>query len=143
HLLTGHTHSQKTVTVLQSVCLLVPFIMSRKTPLWTIETTMTEHEDKPGGSDDDIFELLAPPLGGDSEELKRSPAQSGTGLEGLAALGGQLPPGFTQMFSQFATGSIFPTSSESDTSVNWELAHNLARQSAVADGDPSVGPRAE
>jgi len=104
---------------------------------------MTEHEDKSGGSDDDIFELLASLFGGDSEELKRSLSQSGTDLEGLEALGGQLPPGFTQMFSQFATGSIFPTSSESDTSVNWELAHNLARQSAVADGDPSVGPRAE
>src|SRR5699024_12835918 len=98
--------------------------MSRKTPMWRIETTMTEHEDKSGGSDDDIFELMASLFGGDSEELKRSLSQSGTDLEGLEALVGQLPPGFTHMFSQLATGSTFPTSSASHTSVIWDLSRN-------------------
>src|SRR5690625_4206833 len=99
---------------------------------------MSEDPQNPERPEGDIFELLASLFGGDRESMERALSQSGINPAELQAMSAQMPatpPGLEHMFSTLAGGST------SQGPVNWELAHNIARQTAVANGDPSVGPR--
>ncbi|HLS04091.1 MAG TPA: zinc-dependent metalloprotease [Actinomycetales bacterium] len=100
---------------------------------------MSEDQPFPEEPEGDIFELLASLMGGDREAVERALSQSGINPADLEAMRGQmpgLPMGMDQMFS-----SLMGT--QASGPVNWDLAHNIARQTAVSQGDPSVGPRVE
>lgn len=100
---------------------------------------MSEDPNIPEEPGDDILELLASLFGGDREAARRALSQSGINPADLGNLasGGGIPPGFEHMFSAFSAAT-----GENQGPVNWELAHNIARQTAIEKGDPSVGPRA-
>src|SRR5690625_7214848 len=98
---------------------------------------MSEDPQNPERPEGDIFELLASLFGGDRESMERALSQSGINPAELQAMSEQMPaipPGLEHMFSTLAGGST------SQGPVSWELAHYIARQTAVANGDPSVGP---
>src|SRR5690625_6345680 len=101
---------------------------------------MSDDARGPEEPEGDIFELLASLFGGDRESMERALSESGINPAELQAMSAQmpaLPSGMEQMFSAL-TGS-----GPSQGPVNWELAHNIARQTAVAECYPSVGPRVE
>src|SRR5690625_859490 len=101
---------------------------------------MSDDARGPEEPEGDIFELLASLFGGDRESMERALSESGINPAELQAMSAQmpeLPSGMEQMFSALTA------SGPSQGPVNWELAHNIARQTAVAEGDPSVGPRVE
>src|SRR5690625_5723661 len=98
---------------------------------------MSEDPPHPARPEVAIFELLASLFGGNRESMERPLSQSGINPAELQAMSEQMPaipPGLEHMFSTLAGGST------SQGPVNWELAHNIARQTAVDDGDPTVCP---
>src|SRR5690625_3083159 len=103
---------------------------------------MSQDDHTPEDNEGDIFEMLASLFGGDKDAAKRALSQSGINPEDLQAMGAQVPGmsgGLEHMMSAFLSSAASPGASQGP--VNWELAHNIARQTAVANGDPSVGPR--
>src|SRR5690625_3843460 len=99
---------------------------------------MSEDPQNPERPEGDIFELLASLFGGDRESMERALSQSGINPAELQAMSEQMPP------IPPALEHIFPGLARCSTSqcpLNWELSHNIARQTAVASADPSVGPR--
>lgn len=105
---------------------------------------MSESHETPDEPEGDIFDMLAQLFGGDREAAKRALSQSGINPADLEAMGAQmpaLPPGLEHMFTAMMSSATTPGASQGP--VNWELAHNIARQTAITNGDPSVGPRVE
>lgn len=101
---------------------------------------MSQDPNDPQDPDGDIFEMLAALFGGDREAAERALSQSGISPADLSAMGAGMPAmagSLEQLFSSFATAS------SGQGPVNWELAHNIARQTALAKGDPSIGPRSK
>lgn len=99
---------------------------------------MSEHPSDSPDPQDDIFEMLASLFGGDRDAAERALAESGISAADLSAMGAGMPAisgSLEQLFTSFAT------SSAGQGPVNWELAHKIARQTALAKGDPSIGPR--
>ncbi|WP_182111896.1 MULTISPECIES: zinc-dependent metalloprotease [unclassified Actinotalea] len=99
-------------------------------------------------------QLLRQVLGPDADEVLREMSERG----GLGALGLTGPDGTPLDLAQMAAAAGLPDdpavlsqilgqiqrmlAASGDGPVNWELAHDLARQAAVAEGDPSVGEAA-
>src|SRR5690625_1330277 len=101
---------------------------------------MSEDPQNPERPEGDLCELLAALFGGDRESMERALSQSGINPAELQAMSEQMPaipPGLEHMFSTLAGGST------SQGPVNWELAHNIARQTALATRERSVRPRSE
>ena len=97
-------------------------------------------------------QLLRQVLGPDADAILRELSERG-GLEGLGFAGGEGPVDLAALAAAAglpqdpaALREILAQvqrvlAASGDGPVNWDLAHDLARQVAVADGDPSVSDR--
>ena len=84
-----------------------------------------------------LAELFGSILGGDGREILRELRSQGADLASLAASAG-LPADAATL--QAMVSQVQRMLAESgDAPVNWNVAHDVARQAAVQGGDPSVG----
>jgi putative hydrolase len=95
----------------------------------------------PGPDDDTPFdprfeELLRSMLGPDADEALRELRARGLDPQALAAAGG--PAADPQLFQHVLAQVQRLLSTPSDGPVNTDVSHDVARQVAVAEGDPSV-----
>ncbi|MDM7831878.1 zinc-dependent metalloprotease [Cellulomonas edaphi] len=89
----------------------------------------------PDGSGEPWEQMLRAMLGPGADEAIRELRERGidpSAMPGLPTDPVQLQQAFTQMQSMLAASG--------DEPVNWQMAHDLARQQASAEGDPSLTP---
>ena len=81
-------------------------------------------------------QLLRQMFGADSDEALRQLRAQGMDPAALAAASGL--PNDPQLLGQVLAQVQRMLAASSEGAVNWDLAHDVARQAAVAEGDPSV-----
>jgi putative hydrolase len=95
----------------------------------------SEHPAVPEGSGEAWEQMLRAMLGPGADEAIRELRERGidpSSMAGLPTDPAQLQQAFLQMQSMLAASG--------DEPVNWQMAHDLARQQASAEGDPSLTP---
>lgn len=84
-------------------------------------------------------QLLRQMFGSDSEEALRQLRAQGMDPAALAAASGL--PNDPQLLGQVLAQVQRLLAASGEGPVNWDLAHDVARQAAVAEGDPSLTPQ--
>ena len=86
-------------------------------------------------------EILRAVFGDDAEAALRELSERGMDPHAMAAAAGL--PDDPQVLRQILDQVKRLLDTPSDEPVNWEIAHDVARQAAVAEGDPSIGDHAK
>ena len=94
---------------------------------------------EPGGEQPPQWEeLLRSMFGADADDAMRELRERGMDPAAMAAAAGL--PNDPQMLGQVLAQVQRMLAASSDGPVNWDVAHDIARQAAVAEGDPSLTP---
>jgi putative hydrolase len=96
----------------------------------------TPGPDDAGGADRGFEELLRSMLGADADEALRELRSRGFDPQALAAAGG--PAADPQLFQHVLAQVQRLLATPTDGPVNTDVSHDVARQVAVAEGDPTV-----
>ncbi len=97
----------------------------------------TPGPDDAGGADSGFEELLRSMLGADADEALRELRARGLDPQALAAAGGPAAAD-PQLFQHVLAQVQRLLATDTDGPVNTDVSHDVARQVAVAEGDPTV-----